>query len=85
MADPMDLEKVISGAPVGVVMHGTMTLHKAPNGQLVMVMEVGPETHKMVIAPAFIKAMSGKGPLGKVLGRFLGNGGNVPELRSDES
>lgn len=70
---PDDFETVIAKAPAGVIMHGTVTVHKAVGGQVIMVAEIGGQTHKKVIPPVFIRAMSGKGPMGKVLGRFLGN------------
>lgn len=75
-----DLEKVIADAPPGVIMHGTITLHKVPVGgkeQIWMVCEYGEETLRKQIPPAFIKAVSGKGPMAKVLGKLFGGG---PEI-----
>lgn len=71
MSGMSELEQVLADAPPGMIVHGTIAMHKAPGGQIIMVSEIGDTTSRMVVSPVFIRAMAGKGPMGKVLSRFF--------------
>jgi len=71
-----DIEKTLSEAPVGMITHGTFALHKVIDNKgrqrIFVVSEIGDSTSRMEVQPVFIKALSGKGPLGKIAAKLFG-------------
>lgn len=75
MSEPSDFEKMMDQAPPGEIMRGIISIHKTAAGRIWMVTKIGDQVFKKEIQRVFIKAIAGKGPMGKVFGRFFGGTG----------
>lgn len=87
MSDKSNLEQVIEEAPFGRIMAGTIDIYKVPHTDkitgkttphVIMIGKVGDQEFRKELQPAVLRALAGKGPMGKILGKILGTGEGLP-------
>lgn len=72
----MNIEEIIAAAPPGVIMSGTVDVHKvvhAGKTHIIMIGKIGETEFRKELQPAILRALAGRGPMGKILGKMFGS------------
>lgn len=93
MSDKSDLEQLIDAAPPGRIMAGTIDIHKVlhtdiqtgkTTTHIIMIGKIGDQEIRKELQPAVLRALAGKGPMGKILGKFLGTAEGLPAVAGSD-
>lgn len=87
MSDKSEIEQIIDAAPPGRIMAGTIDIHKVlhtdtatgkTTTHVIMIGKIGDTEFRKELQPMLLRAISGKGPMGKILGKVFGGGEVLP-------
>lgn len=92
MSDKSEIEQLIDAAPPGRIMAGTVNIHKVlhtdtttgkTTTHVIIIGRIGDTEFRKELQPMVLRALAGKGPMGKILGKMFGSAEGLPAAGAD--